>query len=75
MFCKNIFSERVQILRKQANLSQQALGDNVGLSKQAINDIEKGRRITALDKVCNLADFFDVSLDYLTGRSDNPKRL
>lgn len=68
----NHFSERVLLLRKANNLSQAALGDAIGLSKQTINDIEKGRSKTTLDKAKLLADYFDVSLDYLTGRTDEP---
>lgn len=68
----NHFSERILLLRKKHNLSQLSLGEAVNLSKQTINDIEKGRSKTTLDKAILLANFFGVSLDYLTGQTDVP---
>lgn len=68
----NYFSERILLLRKSYNISQSSLGEAVGLTKQTINDIEKGRSKTTLDKAKLLADYFNVSLDYLTGRTDEP---
>ena len=68
----NIFSIRLYELRKSRNISQAALGAAVGLSKQTINDIEKGRSKTIIDRAILLADYFNVSLDYLTGRTDEP---
>ena len=67
-------SDRIKLLRVSSNLSQEALGNAVGFSKQAINDLEHGRRSTTADKLIIIADFFDVSIDYLLGRSDDPKR-
>lgn len=70
----NIFSENVKLLREQANLSQSELGSAIGISKQTVNDIEHGRSKTTLDRAISLADYFNVSLDYLVGRSDDPTR-
>lgn len=74
MFSREIFATRIRTLRSINGLTQGQLGDSVGLTKQAINNIESGLRITALDKAYALADYFDVSLDYLVGRSDDPQR-
>ncbi len=71
---ENIFGQRIFELRKSAGMTQKQLGESVGLSMQAINDIEKCRRQTTLPKSILFADFFDVSLDYLVGRSDDPAR-
>ena len=70
---KNIFSERVKKLRIDNNLSQPEFGKAIGLSKQAINDKEHGRSKTTLDKAVIIADYFNVSIDYLVGRTDNPE--
>ena len=70
----NSFAVRLKGLRKANNLSQKSLGAAINLSMQTINDIEKGRSNTTLDRAIVIADFFDVSLDYLVGRSDDPKR-
>jgi transcriptional regulator with XRE-family HTH domain len=71
---KEIFSQRVKALRTERGMTQQQLGGVMGLSKNAVNDMEHGRKLTALDKVALMADFFGVSIDYLVGRSDDPAR-
>lgn len=73
MESKNIFSNRVKELRIAHSLTQSQLGEIIGLSKQAINDIEQGRRETTLSRATLLAQHFDVSIDYLVGRTGNPK--
>lgn len=72
MFSKEIFPSRLKALRCSHSLTQEQLGKAVGLTKQGINNIESGIRGTALDKVCAIADYFNVSIDYLLGRSDDP---
>ncbi len=67
------FSHRLIELRKLKNLSQTDLGSIIGLSKQAVSDMERGKRSTTMDTYIALADYFDVSLDYLIGLTDNPQ--
>ena len=73
MFSKENFAKRVKTLRINKNIKQSELGNIVGLSDNAISDIERGYRLTTIDKIVALADYFEVSVDYLIGRSDNPK--
>lgn len=73
MFSEKIFAERVKMLRKQKNIKQSELGKIVGLSSNAISDIERGYRLTTIEKLVAIADYFDVSIDYLVGRTNNPK--
>ena len=73
MFSKEIFGERVKTLRIKKNIKQSELGEIVGLTYTAVSDIERGRRTTTLEKLDALADYFEVSVDYLMGRTDNPK--
>lgn len=68
------FSERLVQLRKSRSLTQKQLATEVQLSELAIQHYESQRRKPAFDALIALADFFDVSLDYLVGRSDNPQR-
>lgn len=68
----NVFAERIKLLRIQSTLTQQQLGEAVGLSKQAINDIEHCRRTTTLDNLVAFANYFNVTTDYLLGLSDDP---
>lgn len=73
MFSKEIFAERIRGLRVQRNIKQSELGEMVGLSPNAISDIERGYRLTTIEKLVALADYFEVSIDYLVGRTDNPE--
>ena len=72
MFLNKVFSERVKLLRKKRNIKQSDLGKFIGLSDNAISDIERGYRLTTMEKLVALADYFEVSIDYLVGRTDNP---
>jgi len=66
------FSERLKALRLAKNLKQSEIAALLGVSVAQVSDIERNRRSTSIDKLIALADYFDVSLDYLVGRSDNP---
>ncbi len=68
------FSERLVQLRKNHNLTQKKLAAETRLSELAIQNYEAQRRKPAFDALIALADYFDVSLDYLVGRSDDPRR-
>ena len=71
---KTIFGQRLLTLRTNQNLSQLALAQALGLRNSTISMIESGQRAASVDTLIALADYFDVSLDYLVGRSDNPQR-
>lgn len=68
------FPERLVSLRKSRNLTQKQLAAEMQLSELAIQHYEAQRRKPAFDVLIALADYFDVSLDYLVGRSDDPAR-
>lgn len=68
------FSERLVQLRKSHSLTQKQLAADMQLSELAIQHYEAQRRKPAFDILIALADYFDVSLDYLVGRSDDPTR-
>lgn len=68
------FQERLVHIRKARGLTQKQLAAAVGLSEVGLQNYEGGRRKPAFDVLIALADYFDVSLDYLVGRSDDPAR-
>lgn len=67
------FSERLVFLRKERHLTQKQLAIELKLSELAIQNYESRRRKPAFDVLISLADYFGVSLDYLTGRTDKPE--
>lgn len=68
------FPERLVELRQLRGLTQKQVYEAVGLSSIGYQRYEYGNREPAFSKLIALADYFDVSLDYLVGRSDDPKR-
>ena len=68
------FSERFASLRKQKGLSMTAMGAILNVTDEAVRLLERGKRSPSFELLCVLADYFDVSLDYLVGRSDIPER-
>lgn len=68
------FSVRLKELRSARNLSQKTVADAVGMAPMAYQRYEYGTREPAFNKLIALADYFDVSLDYLVGRSNDPQR-
>ena len=68
------FSERLIELRKTRNLTQKQIYEAVGMSPLGYQRYEYGAREPAYKNLIALADYFDVSLDYLVGRSDDPTR-
>lgn len=66
----NTFASRLRELRKERGLTQKQLAEQTGASERGIQNYELGVRSPAFDVLISLADFFDVSLDYLCGRSD-----
>lgn len=66
-FRKN-FSERLSALRKAKGISLSSLGEHLSVTDEAVRLLEKGKRSPSFEVLCSLADYFDVPLDYLTGR-------
>ena len=63
------FSERFKELRQSRKLSQQELAYYLGISKSSVNMYERGEREPGLETIENIADFFNVDMDYLLGKS------
>lgn len=72
MFSKEKFADRLKSLRAEQGIKQSDLAGIVGIRNTAISMMESGERGPSAEVLCALAEFFDVSLDYLVGRTDNP---
>ncbi len=66
--------ESLRRFRRDFNLTQKAVADAVGMKESAYQRYEQGRREPAYKQLISLADAYNISLDYLVGRSDNPAR-
>lgn len=67
-----VTENRIKELRKKNKITQTELAKGIGSSTQAISMYEKGERNPKIDKIQSLADFFNVSVEYLMGLSDQP---
>lgn len=62
------FGERLKLLRTRKKLSQQALSDRLGLNRSTYARYETNDNQPDYDTLQTLADFFEVTVDYLLGR-------
>lgn len=67
------FGTHLKALRKSKNITQKQLAINIGASESGVQNYELGTRKPTYDMLIALADYFDVSIDYLVGRTDNPE--
>lgn len=68
------FANRLKELRKSKKLKQTDMAEILDITARHYQKMEYGKvNVPALTLIA-LADYFDVSLDYLVGRSDDPKR-
>jgi len=66
----DIFAPRLKDLRLARRMTQRNVGEAVGFDMKTIGNLEKAHRPPSLGLILALADFFDVSVDYLVGWSN-----
>ncbi len=67
------FAKNLRSLRKEANMRQQDLADKLGVAQTTIASYEQGQRFPNHETLIEIADFFNVSIDFLLGREENNK--
>lgn len=70
MTTKEIFSQRMRELRKETKEPQRVLADLLDVSINQISEMEKGTRMTTLEKLPIICRHYKVSADYLLGLTD-----
>ena len=65
--------ENLKLLRQEHGVSQRELAEAVGVSQQSINKYENHAIEPDIATLIALADYFDVSIDYILERTDKPK--
>lgn len=66
----NAFSERLVLLRNEKKLTQEKFAEIIGVSKSTISMYENGNRTPSFEIEEKIADYFNVDLEFLRGRSD-----
>lgn len=64
---------RLKFLRKQKGISQIKLAIDLSMNQNSISRYENGMRQADYETLIKFADYFNVSIDYLLERTDNPK--
>lgn len=62
--------ERLRELRIEKELTQSQLAEKLNVDFRTISNWEKGVRKPDIDTLVEIADYFDISVDYLLGRID-----
>ncbi len=64
-----MYFQRIRDLREDADLTQTAVARLLGIQQTVYSRYERGFQTIPLEHLIKLADYYDVSLDYLTGRT------
>ena len=64
---------RIRDLREDLDMTQQEIGEALGFSQRTYAYYESGQRIIPPQVLCALADFHQVSVDYILERTDQKK--
>ena len=62
--------QRIQDLRTDADLSQKQLSEILHISQRSYSHYETGSRNIPVEMLIRLANYYDISVDYLVGRTD-----
>ena len=62
--------QRIQDLRTDADMSQKQLSEILHISQRSYSHYETGSRNIPVDMLIRLANYYDISVDYLVGRTD-----
>lgn len=65
---------RLKDLREDMDLKQKQIADIIKTTQQQYSKYEIGERLIPIDKLIILANYYNVSLDYIVGRTNNKKR-
>ena len=64
---------RLKELRKKKGISQLRLATDLNTTQNTISRYETGEREPGINELIKIADYFNVSVDYLIGRTENPR--
>lgn len=67
------FGKRLRLLRQNKKLTQKELAKLINISESAVGMYERDEREPSFDLINKIAGFFEVTTDYLLGRSDQPE--
>lgn len=66
-------NNNLKLLRKQKGYTQVAVQMKTGIEQALLSKFENGERVPPTETLLRLADFYNVSIDYILCRTDNPE--
>jgi transcriptional regulator with XRE-family HTH domain len=69
------YGDRIAHLREKRSLTQEELSNKIGISRAALSHYETSRREPDYETINKIANFFNVTIDYLLGRTDQPQTV
>lgn len=67
------FKDVLRYLRESQGLKQEELADKLGVTYSAISNYERGQRIPKMETLEAIADYFNVDMNYLLGKTSIPR--
>lgn len=67
--------QRIQDLRIDSDLSQKKIGEILHISQRSYSHYETVSRNIPIEMLIRLADYYDTTIDYLVGRTDNKEPI
>ena len=65
------FNDKLRLLRRESNATLKEVSNGIGIPLSTYSNYEQGRREPSLEVLKLICDFYNVSADYLIGRTDN----
>ena len=68
-----VAAKRMRALRESVGISQNRFAKEMGVGQSSVNRYESGEASPPYELLVRIADYYDVSLDYILGRTDEPR--
>lgn len=68
-----MYFQRLKDLREDKDMKQSDIAEFLGIQQTVYSRYERGFQNIPIEHLLSLADFYDVSTDYIFGRTNNPK--
>ncbi|OAB34164.1 helix-turn-helix domain-containing protein [Paenibacillus glacialis] len=73
IFAKRLKAERENLKRRDSKWTQEYIADLIGVARSTYTAYENGTKLPPMDTLNKIADQFEVSADFLMGRTGNPR--
>ncbi len=70
---RDLYFQRLKDLREDKDMKQSDIAEYLGIQQTVYSRYERGFQNIPIEHLLSLADFYDVSTDYIFGRTNNPK--